>query len=168
MKTKAVNWIIAGCGAIACLAATSASAGIPPTTTTTTITGDKTNIAYGETVTLTATVTNTGAVACAGDAQIQPMPTPSVVTCGGPLTATLGSSELTCSVSGSALGAGTHNLGAVYQPGTCSASASTTDFTLTVAGPSAVPTTSEWTLWGLTGLLLIGGGAFVSRRFRAA
>lgn len=35
------------------------------------------------------------------------------------------------------------------------------------AAPTAVPTTSEWTLWGLTGLLLIGGGVFASRRFRA-
>lgn len=35
------------------------------------------------------------------------------------------------------------------------------------AAPTAVPTTSEWTLWGLTALLLIGGGVVASRRFRA-
>lgn len=33
--------------------------------------------------------------------------------------------------------------------------------------PPPIPTTSEWTLWSLTGLLLIGGGVFASRRFRA-
>lgn len=34
------------------------------------------------------------------------------------------------------------------------------------AAPAAVPTVGEWTMWGLTGLLLIGGGVFASRRFR--
>lgn len=36
------------------------------------------------------------------------------------------------------------------------------------AAPAAVPTVGEWTLWGLAGLLLIGGGAVASRRFRVA
>jgi len=36
-----------------------------------------------------------------------------------------------------------------------------------LAAPTPVPTVGEWTLWGLTGLLLIGGGVFASRRFRA-
>jgi hypothetical protein len=35
------------------------------------------------------------------------------------------------------------------------------------AAPTPVPTVGEWTMWGLTGLLLIGGGVFASRRFRA-
>ncbi len=36
------------------------------------------------------------------------------------------------------------------------------------AAPAGVPTTSEWTLWGLAGLLLLGGGVVASRRFRVA
>ncbi len=55
----------------------------------------------------------------------------------------------------------------VVSGGVCSGAVGySTMHTVNVA-PTAVPTTSEWTLWGLTGLLLIGGGVFASRRFRA-
>lgn len=50
--------------------------------------------------------------------------------------------------------------------GVCSWAVATTSHTVNAA-PAAVPTVGEWTLWGFTGLLLIGGGVFASRRFRA-
>lgn len=56
----------------------------------------------------------------------------------------------------------------VIAGGICTAGASSGSISHTVnAAPAAVPTVGEWTLWGFTGLLLIGGGVFASRRFRA-
>lgn len=57
--------------------------------------------------------------------------------------------------------------GVVTTPGPCVGASSFAALQTVNAAPAAVPTTSEWTLWGLTGLLLIGGGVFASRRFRA-
>lgn len=57
--------------------------------------------------------------------------------------------------------------GVVTTPGPC---VGRTGFAATQtvnAAPTAVPTVGEWTMWGLAGLLLIGGGVFASRRFRA-
>lgn len=57
--------------------------------------------------------------------------------------------------------------GEVTTPGPCLGHSAFAAPQTVNAAPTAVPTTSEWTLWGLTGLLLIGGGVFASRRFRA-
>ncbi len=57
--------------------------------------------------------------------------------------------------------------GVVTTPGPCLGATAFAVPQTVNAAPTAVPTTSEWTLWGLTGLLLIGGGVFASRRFRA-
>lgn len=56
--------------------------------------------------------------------------------------------------------------GVVTSPGPCLGHSAFAAPQTVNAAPTAVPTTSEWTLWGLTGLLLIGGGVFASRRFR--
>lgn len=49
----------------------------------------------------------------------------------------------------------------------CPSSSATTTLVVNAA-PTAVPTVGEWTMWGLAGLLLIGGGAVASRRFNIA
>lgn len=49
-------------------------------------------------------------------------------------------------------------------PGFCSGAVT---YSQTVnAAPTAVPTVGEWTLWGLAGTMLIGGGALLARRTR--
>ncbi|MNS42632.1 hypothetical protein D3C72_750150 [compost metagenome] len=57
--------------------------------------------------------------------------------------------------------------GVVTTPGPCLGVLAIAPSHTVNAAPTAVPTMSEWTLWGLAGLLLIGGGVFASRRFRA-
>lgn len=77
-----------------------------------------------------------------------------------------------CTVSGAGLPLGINTLVAEISSGYCTNVPGQTNNWVQVTvlagnAPAAVPTTSEWTLWGLTGLLLIGGGVFASRRFRA-
>lgn len=61
---------------------------------------------------------------------------------------------------------GVRSLQGVKTSGSC-ATTSTYPVSHTVtAAPISVPTTSEWTLWGLMGAMLIGGGIFATRRFR--
>lgn len=141
-------------------------AGVGPSPTTTTLTASKTSITTSESVTLTTQVTNMAGATCTGMVTIQPTPAPSAVTCGIPVVGLAGSSDGTCTVSGSAFGTGVHTLVASYAGDSACLASSSGTLSLTVVNPAAVPTTSEWTLWGLTGLLLIGGGMFASRRFR--
>ena len=54
----------------------------------------------------------------------------------------------------------------VTSPGPCLGGTAYAAPQIVNAAPAAVPTVGEWTMWGLTGLLLIGGGVFASRRFR--
>ncbi|WP_298160482.1 hypothetical protein [Brevundimonas sp.] len=42
----------------------------------------------------------------------------------------------------------------------------TRTYSQTVNTAVAVPTVGEWTLWGLTGLLLLGGAVVLARRSR--
>lgn len=77
-----------------------------------------------------------------------------------------------CTVSGAGLPLGINTLVAEISSGYCTNIPGQTNDRVQVTvlagnAPAAVPTTSEWTLWGLTVLLLIGGGVFASRRFRA-
>lgn len=70
----------------------------------------------------------------------------------------------TCSTPGIPTGVRTIK-GEITGAGPCPLLSATTSHTVNAA-PTAVPTVGEWTMWGLTGLLLIGGGVFASRRFR--
>ena len=77
-----------------------------------------------------------------------------------------------CTVNGSDLNIGSNTIVAELTSGYCfnDTNHAGRQLSMTVLpgnAPAAVPTTGEWTLWGLTGLLLIGGGVFASRRFRA-
>ena len=83
-----------------------------------------------------------------------------VALCQGVVTA----GGATCSTNGLNV-AGARSIRGSFAAGPCAAANYTAPHTVNAA--PAVPTTSEWTLWGLTGLLLIGGGVFASRRFRA-
>lgn len=63
--------------------------------------------------------------------------------------------------------AGVRMVQAVVTSGPCLGAVSVSTPHTVNAAPTPVPTVGEWTMWGLTGLLLIGGGVFASRRFRA-
>lgn len=169
MKSDNLKFVAGAAFMSACLMATPTFAG-GVATTVTTLALSKTSIAYNEDVTLTTTVTNSDGRTCTGMVMIQPLPTPSAVTCGIALVGGPGSSTGSCQVNGSVFGGGTHSLSAQYESDNMLLCASSVpvDMVLTVAGPVTVPTTSEWTLWGLAGLLLLGGGVYASRRFRSA
>lgn len=138
--------------------ATSASAGI-----VTTLTTSKSSIYAGEAVDLTMEINST---VCDGAAVDFKDTTGSPVSlCTASLVASGSHSTATCPTSAINV-VGTRTLRADVTSGTCSSFFATKTITVTAA-PATVPTTSEWTLWGLTGLLLIGGGVFASRRFRA-
>lgn len=63
--------------------------------------------------------------------------------------------------------AGLRMVQAIVTAGPCPGMATAITGHTVNAAPTPVPTVGEWTMWGLTGLLLIGGGVFASRRFRA-
>lgn len=63
--------------------------------------------------------------------------------------------------------AGVRSVRGSFAAGPCVAATATVPHTVNAA-PTAVPTVGEWTMWGLAGLLLIGGGAIASRRFKFA
>ncbi|WP_312784716.1 Ig-like domain repeat protein [Brevundimonas sp.] len=149
-----------------CLAATPSLAS--GAVTVTTATADRATMGLGDTVTFTTNVTNASGTHCTGTVQLQPLPTPSTVLCGISVSGVPGSSSGSCTLSGSAIGVGTHTIGAAYGGGgTCLSSTAASNITLTVVAATAVPTVGEWTMWGLAGVLLIGGGVVASRRFRA-
>jgi|GEM_PF-3402880 len=104
--------------------------------------------------------------------------------CAGPVNVKMGARDIceatifyagagvfsgSCGVRASDLVSGLNDLVAEFDGNTqCLASTSKPIVVELNTPPAPIPTTSEWTLWGLTGLLLIGGGVLVSRRFRAA
>lgn len=57
---------------------------------------------------------------------------------------------------------GARTVEARFPTGICASLKAAT--TINVQEP--IPTTSEWTMWGLMGALLLGGGAILSRRFK--
>lgn len=151
------------------LVASPAMAGGPNVSTTTTLAASKSTITTAETVTLTTTLAKSVSTICGGTMDIEQQAVPPSNICSYGLSDGVGTAIGSCTVSGSTLGVGTHSLRAKYNGSsmTCWASNST-DLTLTVVGPAAVPTTSEWTLWGLVAVFLVGGGVLISRRFKVA
>lgn len=146
---------------------------------TTTLTTSKTTIYQNETLTLDATLLGTGnSSSCVAGHQILYKDTAGATLCSknfsgvqtGPFDWEYTAEQ--CAVNGSDLLVGSNNLKAEVAGGYCGNVPGQTADQVQVTvlagnAPAAVPTTSEWTLWGLTGLLLIGGGVFASRRFRA-
>ncbi len=56
---------------------------------------------------------------------------------------------------------------AFYTPGgVCESASNSTQVDVEAAPVSAVPTVGEWTMWGLAGLIALGGGVALSRRSR--
>ncbi|HEY1073430.1 hypothetical protein [Brevundimonas sp.] len=120
----------------------------------------------GGSVTLGVTVTPGDAVStCTGSVLISDAASP--VSCTASLTPGAGASTGSCSVGFPTAGVRTLNLAYTSGNGICANSAGTASHTVNAA-PAAVPTVGEWTMWGLAGLLLIGGGMVASRRFNIA
>lgn len=155
--TKAAASLAAGAVLALILGASTAQAGTPPT-----VIASPNPSAAGATVTLNLTISSG---ACTGD-QVEFRD----VTGGG--------NALLCgtSVGAGAPGVATCPTNVLTTPGArtiqgkstgvCTWAVATAPHTVNTA-PTAVPTVGEWTMWGLAGLLLIGGGVFASRRFRA-
>lgn len=145
----------------------------------TTLTTSKATIYQNETVDLNATLTGiNNSSDCSPTTVLEYKKSSGGVLCSVNLTGTQESTYKwsyvagVCQVRGDQLAVGLNTLMAdvnssyCYSPG--GQAASQVQVTVLAGNaPVAVPTTSEWTLWGLTGLLLIGGGVFASRRFRA-
>lgn len=140
------------------LFATAGQAGVPSITALTVSPNPAT---AGQTVTLGATVGSPG-LSCTGSVDFKDTVANTTV-CSSALTVVNPNiSTASCTATRSA---GSYTLRADTF-GACPSSSAPA--TLVVNAASAVPTVGEWTMWGLTGLLLIGGGAIASRRFRAA
>lgn len=163
--------LIAAGAAVAVLAAASPSLAGAPAATITTVTASAATLTTSQTVDLTAKITSSPVQVCWGVVRYEragfgPVCSTAVE------TAALGTSTAhVCRPTGASLGVGTHTITAAYDGGGvgCPASISAPmSVTVTAApAPAAVPTVGEWTMWGLAGVLLIGGGVVASRRFRA-
>ena len=156
--------------ALVCLAPTAASAGlvISPTATVTT---SKSTYTLGETVTFTTRVENSQNHACTGTVTVSAVPATTSQTCIATLSTVSGPStyaEASCDLAASNIGAGSHTMVSKYNGDAACLVATSTGKTVAISAPTPVPTTSEWTLWGMMAALLIGGGALLSRRLRAA
>ena len=117
----------------------------------------------GGSVTLGVTVTPTDmASVCTGSVLISDAASP--VSCTANLTPSAGASMGSCSVGFPTPGVRNLNLTYTSSSAICINSTGTATHTVNAA-PTAVPTVGEWTMWGLAGLLLIGGGTVASRRF---
>lgn len=145
-------------GAVLLFAAAS-QAGVASTTTLSVSPNPAT---AGQTVTLGATVGSPG-LSCTGSVDFKDTVANTTV-CSSALTVVNpNTSTASCTATRSA---GSYTLRA-DTGGICPSSSAPATLVVNAA-PAAVPTVGEWTMWGLTGLLLIGGGAIASRRFRAA
>lgn len=145
------------------LVASTAFAGISSTTTT--ITGQSPNPStVGASVNLTATVTNPSNAQCSGSVQFFDSGTP----LGGAATlttVTVGSSSVTASRVFPT--PGTRSVTAAYTTdNSCPNSGSAAVNQTVNAVAATVPTVGEWTMWGLAGLIALGGGIVLSRRNR--
>ena len=154
-----IRHAVAGLAAIGVLVfATAGQAGVP---TTTTITVSPNPASAGQTVTLGATVNSPG-FSCTGAVDFRDTVANATV-CSSPLTVLdPNTSTASCTTTRPA---GSYTLRADTL-GMCTSFSAPATLVVNAA-PAAVPTVGEWTMWGLTGLLLIGGGVVASRRFRA-
>ncbi|MBB5746516.1 Ig-like domain-containing protein [Brevundimonas variabilis] len=145
------------------LVASTALAGAPGTVTT--ITSQSPNPStVGASVNLTATVTNPSAAQCFGAIQFLDGGTP----LGGAAALTTvdpGSSSVTASRVFPTAGARSVTASYTSTNG-CPTSASAAVTQTVNAVAAAVPTVGEWTMWGLAGLIALGGGIVLSRRSR--
>lgn len=154
-----IRHAVAGLAAIGVLVfATAGQAGGVPSQTTLTVSPNPASA--GQTVTLGATVVSPG-YSCAGPLVFRDTLANTTV-CSSTLTVLdPNTSTASCTTTRPA---GSYTLRA-DSLGMCVSSS--VPATLVVnAAPAAVPTVGEWTMWGLAGALLIGGGVFASRRFR--
>lgn len=145
------------------LVASTALAGTPGTVTT--VTGQSPNPStVGASVNLTATVTNPSAAQCFGSVQFLDGATPLGATA-ALTTVNAGSSSVTASRVFPT--AGTRSVTASYTSSNgCPNSVSAAVNQTVNAVAAAVPTAGEWTMWGLAGLIALGGGIVLSRRNR--
>lgn len=135
--------------------ATSAQAGTSPLVTTVNGAPNPSNI--GQTVTFTATFSGPAA-ACS--ATIRDMNNAVDLCTTG---STAGTNAATCSAAFATAGPRTVQVSGTY--GGCP-TMGTVNYVHTVNGVAAVPTVGEWTMWGLAGLIALGGGVVLSRRAR--
>ena len=171
---------LSGAAALLLLSSGEAWAGGPPVTTT--LTSSKSSIYQNETLTLNATMTGSGNYTDCGTAN--PQQSTQYATEGGTLLCSkaftseqLGPSDYrytaeACTVRGADLPVGVTTVVAQLNSGYCSNAGGQTANRVNITvlagnAPVSVPTVGEWTMWGLAGLLLIGGGMFASRRFKA-
>lgn len=155
---KTVTGLAAGAALALFLGAGSAQAGFSATTTLSMTPNPAT---AGQSVTLGATVASFGAN-CTGSVNFKETVANSTICTSNLSIVNPNTSTASCTITPAA---GSYSVRA-ETTGMCVSSS--TISTLTVnAAPAAVPTVGEWTMWGLAGLLLIGGGAVASRRFRA-
>jgi hypothetical protein len=136
--------------------ATSATAGVVvPSLTATASPISKT---ASETVNLTVTASS---AVCTGDSFqfFDKTSSPEKLVCGASISGVSG----TCP-SNVVNEPGARTLEARFLGGVCTGQTAT----VVVHVQEPIPTTSEWTMWGLMGALLLGGGVVLSRRFKTA
>lgn len=151
---------LAAGAALALIFGASAAQAGSPLATTLNMTPNPANA--GQTVTLEATVASSS-MGCTGSVDFKNSVTNTSLCSAGLTVMNPNSSVASCAITPAA---GTYNVQA-HATGTCTISSAIIPLTVNAA-PAAVPTVGEWTMWGLAGLLLIGGGAVASRRFNVA
>ncbi len=114
----------------------------------------------GQTVTFTATFNGTPAN-CTATIRDN---TNSVTLCTTGSTA--GTNSATCSASFATPGARTVGNSGVGGTSGCTANGAPTYVQTVNAAVVSVPTVGEWTMWGLAGLIALGGGVVLARRSR--
>ncbi len=148
------------------LFATASLAGGPSVASTTAITSDTPDPSVaGALVTLSATVTPATPATCFGTVTFTDQTAASPALCSALTTAT-DPAVATCSASFAGPD-GPHDIVATYVSSSVCIGSASAITTHTVTGSVvAVPTVGEWTMWGLAGLIALGGGVVLSRRAR--